>query len=457
MVKQLYGLLRSTELAPAKPFAWPALYAVLIVATMMDYLSLGGANFWLGLIALACFIRYPVQPKSNYRFLLVAILLLFAYLLIPVKTIFFFALIFALLFSVEAIVGKLNLAVIAVVFLMSPVANYAAEVFSFPIRLQLSAIAAKVLQLNGADAMAGGNSIEYNGHLFDVDKACMGLNMLVSSMLMAILSVWLFEVKLQRRLPLRYMPLVLVYFLIGNLVANITRIVALVYFNIEPNHMMHEIMGIICWIAYGVLPGIFLVRNMVSSWGDYDIIAPVKKFNFPNLSWHTNGQFILLIILTVALRIPLDGSQLNADQTALAPSILQDYETKSLPDGITSLKNETALIYVKPIRGFYSTDHNPSICWRGSGFRFSKVTHRKMGKATLYKAELTQQKTKLYTAWWYEQGQHRTNQQMEWRLRQLKNGGAYHLVNITAASPDELNAAIKAWMEVNDAGYVGIN
>ncbi len=40
---------------------------------------------------------------------------------------------------------------------------------------------------------------------------------------------------------------------------------------------------------------------------------------------------------------------------------------------------------------------------------------------------------------------------MEWRLRQLKNGGAYHLVNVTAASPKALNSAIEEWMEAADA------
>jgi hypothetical protein len=53
----------------------------------------------------------------------------------------------------------------------------------------------------------------------------------------------------------------------------------------------------------------------------------------------------------------------------------------------------------------------------------------------------------LYTAWWYEHKNHRTNNQMEWRINNLKKNRDYHLVNITASSPLDLRIAIDRWIQ----------
>ena len=41
---------------------------------------------------------------------------------------------------------------------------------------------------------------------------------------------------------------------------------------------------------------------------------------------------------------------------------------------VLKFSNDTSLIYVKPIPHFYSAEHNPLICWNGSGYHFKKIT-----------------------------------------------------------------------------------
>ncbi|MOA37611.1 hypothetical protein D3C78_1592190 [compost metagenome] len=65
----------------------------------------------------------------------------------------------------------------------------------------------------------------------------------------------------------------------------------------------------------------------------------------------------------------------------------------------------------------------------------------------IYFGELTNKKDKLYTAWWYQSNVHFTIDQLEWRKRCLINDESFWLVNISAASPMELNNQIKQFIE----------
>jgi hypothetical protein len=89
MVKKIEGILSLADLSATKPFAWPALYAILLAAGLTGYLPYDQANFWLGIIAIVLYTRFPVAVKGGYRFLLATFVFLGLYLLLPVKTLFF--------------------------------------------------------------------------------------------------------------------------------------------------------------------------------------------------------------------------------------------------------------------------------------------------------------------------------------------------------------------------------
>jgi exosortase N len=312
-------------------------------------------------------------------------------------------------------------------------------------------LAAGILDFTGKAALAKGNTIFYNGLDFDVDQACMGLNMLVSSMLVALLSLWIFEKKWQRRMPYHALPLILGVFFITNLLANLFRIILLVYFEIPPENWMHETIGIICWLVYGIIPGVAILRHLLKQWGGYERVIPVKKYPEPALRFYGLSQVGLFVVLSVLIHTTGLRSHYGENGPSLSRTDIPGFNKKKLEDGVTSFSNDQALIYIKPVRGFYSTDHNPAICWKGSGYAFHKIMATSIQATPVYQAELTKEGSRLHTAWWYESGSHRTNSQWVWRKDNFKNGMPYVLVNVTASTEKGLEVAVKNWMQQRDA------
>lgn len=443
MVKKIKGLLSLPDLASNKPNLWPALYLLLLAVSLKGYLPYHQANFWLGIIALVIFFRYPVGEKGGYRFLFASIVFMGIYLILPVKTVSFLALMCALLFSIEAIAGRLHLAVLPIIFLMSPVANYISQVFSFPVRLQLSDWAAKMLVLTGHKAEAIGNGIALNGTIFSVDDACIGLSMLVCSMLMGLISIQLYEIKLQKRLPVRFLPIVLLYFLFFNIVSNLLRIFCLVYFQLLPNTLAHELTGLGCWIVYGIATSIWLVKMMVLYLGKPQQVQPNAITHQTKLPYYQITQFGLLMLMSATVGSGV-GTEILSKESLQIP--VKGYKVTPLQHQVTRLQNEESLIYIKPILGFYSTDHNPSICWRGSGYAFKEIREENKFNMVMYTAKLEKEGATLFTAWWYESGNHRTIHQWLWRWKSLRQNKQYSLINITSASLPALEHAVNKWI-----------
>jgi exosortase N len=198
----------------------------------------------------------------------------------------------------------------------------------------------------------------------------------------------------------------------------------------------------------------WLVKKMVTHLGLYEKVSPLLKFQTETGRTFHGKQLLMLTLCTLMLGRP---SQQTAEQEndAIPVATPDGFEKASLPHGVTRYKNNDALIYVKTIRGFYSTDHNPSICWRGSGYAFTMARQVRRGNATMYMANLQKDGSVLYTAWWYEHKDHRTHNQMTWRMNSLKKNRDYHLVNITASSPANLRKAIDRWTLHTDVVNIG--
>ena len=84
--------------------------------------------------------------------------------------------------------------------------------------------------------------------------------------------------------------------------------------------------------------------------------------------------------------------------------------------------------------GFYSSDHNPSICWRGSGYSFQKIQTCSISGVQIFHAILQKENEQLYTAWWYDNGTNATISQLSWRWDEISSGRHYSIVNITTTS-----------------------
>ena len=245
-------------------------------------------------------------------------------------------------------------------------------------------------------------------------------------------------------MSLIYLAIVGFAILIMNLFSNLIRIITLVEFQVPPENNMHATIGLVCFLIYVLIPSVFLVKFMV------------HRFGF-NHNWQTGDlrltpkeiaiQFSLLVVI---FGIAFAGRNRTVNEylqtgTVKAP----DYKIEKLRDAIVKLSTDKGLIYLKPILGFYSSDHQPTMCWKGSGYEFRKLVTLNLDGQMIYTSSLEKGSDKLYTAWWYDNGDLKTISQFTWRWDSFKHNRPWVLVNVTADSESELFKQIRQIRKIN--------
>ncbi|TXK52640.1 exosortase N [Pontibacter qinzhouensis] len=350
-------------------------------------------------------------------------------------TVYYFAWVLALWWSLGSWRGQVGLYPLLVLLLGSPIFSYVAQVLSFPLRLQLTEAATNLLQLVHLPAEAAGNIIVLEGQEFSVDPACAGLSMLAVSLLLAVFVLAHLQKKTGRRLPALLALLLLGFMLLLNLVSNLLRILLLVLFRILPDNPLHDTMGLLCLLLYAVLPYYLVASRCQSRFAILDKKLP------KTLRKAYSIRIIACVNSCLVLSLLAAGIQVGKKPLAEKNASLQaftGFTEEALPGGVQKFVNQEALVYVKPIRAFYATEHHPLICWEGSGYLFRKVRQVQVGTRTLFVGELHQAEEKLYTAWWMDNGRHQTVDQWDWRWRMVRGEAAFAMVNITVAQEQQL-------------------
>lgn len=416
-------------------------YGCILLFALHDYIGWKSMNVLLGLLTLPFVGRITARNGNHYRYGILAVVAALLSCFAPANTLLYFAIVFAVLFVVEAGIGKINSLPLLVAVLMSPMVKYAADVFSFPIRLQLTKLVGSGMQLSGFDVVVRGNMIFYNGNEFAVDPACMGLNMLVTSLITGIMVMAVSQKQYNKVLSNRWMIPVLLVMLMLNLLSNVVRMVALVVLNILPGNIAHDWIGIICLLVYVMLPAIWICRWLIRRYG-HDIAA-----TSPQVSVRLTSPKMLLLQLLLLMAVSLAAVTVKkekagyAEDKSPAPAVA-GFQTERVDAGIIKLQNQSSLVYIKHIPGFYSGDHHPMICWRGSGYAFRQIEMKTIAGTQVYTAILDNNVNQLYTAWWYDNGVHQTINQLSWRWDNLKGSHDYSLLNVTAASTSDMMAAV---------------
>jgi len=159
--------------------------------------------------------------------------------------------------------------------------------------------------------------------------------------------------------------------------------------------------------------------------------------------WGFKGMCILLVLI---LR---QQSAIAYQATPNKVITIPNFEYSELKSGVFKFKNEEAILYLKPPIAPYKSDHNPMICWQGSGYSFKKVEKIDVNNLTINLAELVKKEDKLFTAWWFESPYHRTGDQWHWRAISFKNNEDFYLVNLTCNSKQEIIEQIQMLTEKN--------
>ena len=329
----------------------------------------------------------------------------------------FCVMVFAILLTIEMFLGKLSLLTMFHLLLLSPLFKYFTSLITFPLRIQISKIVAKILQSADFDIELSGNLITFNGTEFLVDKACMGLHLLGYSFLFGLLILAFFERK-NNDFRLSKISIYMTVILILNLIANTVRATLLILFKIMPDYWFHDIVGLLIFVIYVLTPFYFIVKYQSQRQNDLIVSNSVKHQNHKKLAVY----LILILYASTIWRNNLNNIPFEDGETIE----IHGYAKSLLKSNVLKLSNDHTIIYVKPPVAPYKADHNPLICWEGSGYSFKKIATKTFSGQEVYYAELVKGKDKLYTAWWFQFENHVTNSQWKWRWNNIKNDHQYN-------------------------------
>lgn len=422
--------------------AFPAAYLGISSIFFVHGYIRGDATFWMGVMLIPLLMRsFPMGEKS-WRLAPAVMLMLLICGFRQELSWRFLLLVFALLFTIESLFGRLNGQFFMVLLIISPIFKYVSEVFTFPIRLQISAWAGWLLKAAHFQVTVEGNSIQLNGSEFTVDPACMGLQMTGFAMLTVIFLMAHFRLQDQKSLSLRYQATLMLLALALNTVGNLMRIILLVLLHIAPDHALHDAAGIACLVVYVAGPLILIVKYTHRRWGKATIEPYPTNKNHSRLL--IPGHMLLL---TACAFFCFQKPVINIRSPKGTEAIVREgYAVQQLQSGVTQFRNSRALVYIKPIPAFYSSEHSPVTCWTGSGYHLGRISKRLVAGTVVYVGSLKNGNDELHTAWWLSNGQYATIGQLDWRWKSLTGNSHFQLVNVTAGDPAELDKEVKRWL-----------
>ncbi len=396
-----------------------------------------------GAVTLAVVFRLG-DSRRSYRYLWPTLAAIAALVVVRSSTVFYFACCCAVLLAWEWGVGRRSVLALLLLAALSAFARHASYVWSFPIRVQLGAWAAQAFSLLGMPVEAQGNVVVFDGQPFSIDPACMGLHLLMTTMVLGIFIMAMREHQTQRRASAGAMMGGFALLLVLAVVANFVRILALILFRILPTDPMHDVLGLLSLGVYALLPFYVAWR-----WWTARYAAPIPSVHLEHPVGPSPWQY-LMPSLVLLLALAAVGWQFR-QPAPIAPVDLstfqiQGYEARTTELGVYQLSKTAALVYIKPPVRAFQGGHDPRICWQGSGYTFTHIRTRTVAGHTIYQATLELADDRLHTAWWYDNGTLKTINEWQWRRATLLGDAPFRLVNVTTDDPARLEALVREWL-----------
>jgi exosortase N len=414
---------------------------IIIAIKLLSVYFLWNADLLMGL-ALAPYICRVKHGEYSVRCLLPALIFCIVALFFPVKTTLFVALLFSALLFFENFKGKVGPALFFLLLLVSPLFVYLSNAISFPIRIWLSEVVVSILSMGGLAAHASGNIIEFNGAEFSVDQACAGLHMLSMSLIICLFVIGYCQRQTGR--PLSFIKIVLLLALTFalNIACNLCRIMLLVLFKIPAGTIFHDVTGVVCLLVYVIIPlmwlGILYQRKSAK------VVEHPRQNQIIRLERNeVRFPFVHLLLMAVLIITTFNLKSMDVlSKKGIDGIMLNGYKKELLQSGIIQFDKPGQLVYLKPTP-FYAPEHNPMICWQGSGYNFTSIRKQTIAGREVYSGILTKGADKIYSAWWFDNGSLKTINQFKWRWEAAKGSKPFYLVNVNATSEDGLLKAVE--------------
>lgn len=384
------------------------------------------------------------ERKVRYAFISIGFIILYFFL--KMQLLFFLSFASGILFIIESNLGKVNALPIFIILLISPYSYFIFDVFGFPARLLLTDIAANMLSVVSEQTSSSGNNIIINNQSFSVDPECMGLTMVGYAYATTLLYINYWENKYSKQLNFFNILGILLISTLFIIIVNLFRIIVIVLLQATPETVTHEVIGLLSFGVYFLLPSFFITKWIIKNVKNKTV--KLQETSFP--SKKIMMGLIVIIIGTLAFFNYSRENYRNIQHDDKSKHIeLAGFKKSITNENVLKFENENALIYIKPSCHFFGPDHNPTICWKGSGYEFINIKTEKIGAFEIYKAELKKDNEILQTAWWFDNGQEKIISQLEWRWKTALGNEPYRLINVTAISQENLNLQINELLMQN--------
>lgn len=381
---------------------------------------------------------YLIKPDANktglLRYGLLSLVFSILTLFTEVQTFYFFAIGFAILFVIESMAGSVGYIPFFLTGLLSSVFRYAEIAVGFPIRLKLSQSTASILQHIGYQVSVNGNVFSLNGREFSVDPACAGLKMMAVSLLIGLFFMAYFERQKGRKFSFLKVLSILAIVLILNVLSNLIRILILSVFSILPGNILHDMVGLTCLILYVIIPSFYFIK-LTSKKIIRNPHEKPKRFRLKHI-------FVNFLLVGVVWITGFSLTKKEPAATSLPVLPLQGYTKEIVKEDIVKLEKTDLLLYIKPLKRFYGAEHNPMICWTGSGYSFTHIQKETVGEKEIFTGILKKRNEVVYAAWWFDSGKFQTTEQSDWRWRALK-GENFYLINVNSGNKEKLEEEVK--------------
>ena len=336
---------------------------------------------------------------------------------------------------IEFYVGKINTSYFVLTCVVSPYSKFVHSTYSYDLREQLGKIIEKLFKTLNFNIEIHGNLVKYNNNTFTIDPDCAGIQMMFIGFVIGIaILIYLENSRKIRFNEVEILLSLLILFLL-NLANNLMRITFLIYFIVLPDNILHDIIGIISLILFTLLPFAIIAYLYANKKNKSEklneIQSPLKSRNY----------WVYFCLIAVILSTSFTAS--SKPHSSTNKLNLKNYQSTELTEGIVKYSNKSSIIYQKPTFIFKS-EHNPMVCWQGSGYDLQQLQTIKIGNHIYKMGKLISGKDTLYTAWWFDNGINSSIDQWEWRKEKIKNSTSnYYLINISTESYSQLVSELK--------------
>ncbi len=284
-----------------------------------------------------------------------------------------------------------------------PVSELPAVVLGFELRLFLTQTAGAILSLLDPAATAEGSRIFFQGFWVTVDRACEGLKMAGTSVLL-FLSLGAHSAWRGRALAAIILPVLW-------LTANLSRILALIFFHIPAGSVQHEIIGLVFFLCIIVFPAGIIALLFPGKNGPLPSIFGIA---FPLPRWIFLPLVFLIVLFFAA---PPPQSTPDTWPARIGKFALDPRSTMSDPRIAVYHSENTALILKRDLFALGSA-HDPRVCFEAAGFSVTETENAVVGRVSARRAVL-EKGSKQILYWWFAWPGGRSVSDWDWRVRRI--------------------------------------